>query len=159
MTSSGRWRGLWDSAPGTSTSVNARRRVMSCSPTPKATSSASSSRAQVPRGLGVHRSACVRRSQAVGYFWSEALGWPLVWDQDQETAIRSPHGGPKLTWGGPPLRARNGPSRLHLDLALAVPSDLQAEVARLISLGATLLETGSSQLGWVDMADPDGNQY
>ena len=38
-------------------------------------------------------------SQEVGYFWSEALGWPLVWDQDQETAIRSPHGGPKITWG------------------------------------------------------------
>jgi len=34
-------------------------------------------------------------SQEVGYFWSEALGWPLVWDQDQETAIRSPQGGPK----------------------------------------------------------------
>ena len=33
-------------------------------------------------------------SQEVGYFWSEALAWPLVWDQDQETAIRSPHGGP-----------------------------------------------------------------
>ena len=27
-------------------------------------------------------------SQEVGYFWSEALGWPLVWDQDQETAIQ-----------------------------------------------------------------------
>ena len=42
--------------------------------------------------------ACVG-SQAVGYFWSEALGWPLVRDQDRETAIRSPHGGPKITWG------------------------------------------------------------
>lgn len=31
-------------------------------------------------------------SQEVGYFWSEALGWALVWDQDQETAIRSPRG-------------------------------------------------------------------
>ena len=39
-------------------------------------------------------------SQKVGYFWSKALGWPLVWDQDQETAIRSPAGGPKITWGG-----------------------------------------------------------
>ena len=45
-------------------------------------------------------------SQEVGYFWSEALGWPLVWDQDQETAIRSPYGGPKITWGGPPLSRR-----------------------------------------------------
>jgi hypothetical protein len=29
-------------------------------------------------------------SPEVGHFWSEALGWPLVWDQDQETAIQSP---------------------------------------------------------------------
>jgi len=47
-------------------------------------------------------------SQRCGYFWSTALGWPLVWDQDQETAIRSPHGGPKLTWGGPPLEPKRG---------------------------------------------------
>ena len=44
-------------------------------------------------------------SQEVGYFWSEALGWPLVWDQDEETAIQSPRGGPKITWGGPPVHA------------------------------------------------------
>ena len=42
-------------------------------------------------------------TQAVGYFWSKALGWPLVWDQDEETAIQSPHGGTKITWGGPPV--------------------------------------------------------
>ena len=53
-------------------------------------------------------------SQATGYFWSEALGWPLVWDQDEETAIRSPHGGPKITWGGPPLNPKTGKDRLHL---------------------------------------------
>jgi catechol 2,3-dioxygenase-like lactoylglutathione lyase family enzyme len=56
-------------------------------------------------------------SQEVGYFWSGALGWPLVWDQDQETAIRSPHGGPKVTWGGPPVAPRSGRNRLHLDVA------------------------------------------
>jgi predicted enzyme related to lactoylglutathione lyase len=50
-------------------------------------------------------------SQEVGYFWREALGWPLVWDQDQETAIRSPHGGPKITWGGPPLMPKTGKNR------------------------------------------------
>ncbi|MBV9253540.1 MAG: VOC family protein, partial [Actinobacteria bacterium] len=41
-------------------------------------------------------------SPAVGYFWSEALGWPLLWDQDEETAIRAPDGtGPFITWGPP----------------------------------------------------------
>jgi catechol 2,3-dioxygenase-like lactoylglutathione lyase family enzyme len=31
-------------------------------------------------------------SREVGYFWSKVLGWPLVWDQDEETAIRDPDG-------------------------------------------------------------------
>jgi hypothetical protein len=52
-------------------------------------------------------------TQEGGYFWSEALGWPLVWDQHQETAIRSPHGGPKVTWGGPPVAPKTGKNRLH----------------------------------------------
>jgi catechol 2,3-dioxygenase-like lactoylglutathione lyase family enzyme/predicted enzyme related to lactoylglutathione lyase len=97
-------------------------------------------------------------SQEVGYFWSEALGWPLVWDQDQETAIRSPHGGPKVTWGGPPLMPKTGKNRLHFDLALPVHSDWQAEVGRLLSLGATQIDTGQGE-GRVVMADPDGNEF
>jgi predicted enzyme related to lactoylglutathione lyase len=98
-------------------------------------------------------------SQQVGYFWSEALGWPLVWDQDQETAIRSPHGGPKITWGGPPLMPKTGKNRLHLDLAPAVDGDQQAEVDRLLSLGATCIATGPGEVGPVVMADPDGHEF
>ncbi len=99
-------------------------------------------------------------SQAVGYFWSEALGWPLVWDQDQETAIRSPHGGPKFTWGGPPVAPKKGENRLHFDLAPPAHADLQAEVERLLSLGATRSDTGQGDVGgWVAMADPDGNEF
>src|SRR5450755_969121 len=98
-------------------------------------------------------------TQAVGYFWSEALGWPLVWDQDQETAIRSPRGGPKITWGGPPLMPKTGKNRLHLDLAPPVHSDLQAEVDRLVSLGATRTDIGQGEVSWVVMADPDGHEF
>jgi predicted enzyme related to lactoylglutathione lyase len=96
-------------------------------------------------------------SQAVGYFWSEALGWPLVWDQDQETAIRSPKGGPKITWGGPPVRRKTGRNRLHFDLA--PPGDQQAEVDRLVSLGAARADIGQGEAGRVEMADPDGNEF
>ncbi|SFU02993.1 hypothetical protein SAMN05660657_04897 [Geodermatophilus amargosae] len=102
-------------------------------------------------------------SQAVGYFWSEALGWPLVWDQDQETAIRSPHG-PKITWGGPPLMPRTGKDRLRFDLALPAGADQQAEVGRLVSLGATRIDAGQGDVGQsedgrVETADPDGNEF
>ena len=56
-------------------------------------------------------------SQEVGYFWSAALGWPLVWDQDQETAIQSPAGGTKIAWGGPPVRPKTRRNRMHFHLA------------------------------------------
>jgi predicted enzyme related to lactoylglutathione lyase len=98
-------------------------------------------------------------SQAVGYFWSKALGWPLVWDQDEETAIRSPHGGPKFTWGGPPLMPRSGRDRLRLDLAVPAAGDLRAEVERLLALGATRLDTPAGEAGGVTLADPDGNEF
>jgi predicted enzyme related to lactoylglutathione lyase len=98
-------------------------------------------------------------SQKVGYFWSDALGWPLVWDQDQETAIQSPNGGPKITWGGPPLMPKTGKNRLHFDLTPATDGDQQAEVDRLISLGATRLDIGQGEVDRVVLADPDGNEF
>ena len=98
-------------------------------------------------------------SQETGYFWSAALGWPLVWDQDQETAIRSPRGGPKISWGGPPLMPKTGKNRLHFDLAPPLGGDQQAEADRLVSLGATRINIGQGEVSWVVMADPDGHEF
>jgi catechol 2,3-dioxygenase-like lactoylglutathione lyase family enzyme len=98
-------------------------------------------------------------SPEVGYFWSEALGWPLVWDQDQETAIRAPDGtGPFITWG-PPVPPKLGKNRLHLDIAPADGGDQRAEVERLAALGATQVDIGQGDVSWVVMADPDGNEF
>ena len=94
-------------------------------------------------------------TQEVGYFWSRALDWPLVWDQDEETAIRAPYGGPKITWGGPPVAPKVGPNRLHYDLAAA---DVEQEAERLVSLGATRVGPSPCGPGAVAMLDPDGNE-
>jgi catechol 2,3-dioxygenase-like lactoylglutathione lyase family enzyme len=95
-------------------------------------------------------------SREVGLFWSRALGWPLVWDQDQETAIQSPDGGTKIAWGGPPLAQRVGRDRQRFDLVTS--GDVRAsEVDRLLALGATRLEVAAA--GAVAMADPDGNEF
>jgi hypothetical protein len=92
-------------------------------------------------------------SRDVGVFWRDALRWPLVWDQDEETAVQSPRGGTKLSWGGPPVSAKTGRNRQRFDLATA---DVPTEVSRLIALGATQLgERG----GVVELADPDGNEF
>lgn len=101
-------------------------------------------------------------TQEVGYFWSAALRWPLVWDQDEETAIQSPDGGTKITWGGPPVAPKTGPNRLSFELALPSGADRQAEIDRLVSLGATLPEgdeAHESDDSRVLMLDPDGNEF
>lgn len=98
-------------------------------------------------------------SREVGHFWSEALGWPMVWDQNQETSIRSPTGGPKISWGGPPLAPKLAKCRLHFDVAPPSSSTQQGEVARLRSLGATLVDIGQGDVSWVVMADPDGHEF
>ncbi|MGY1650421.1 VOC family protein [Geodermatophilus sp. SYSU D01119] len=95
-------------------------------------------------------------TRAAGLFWAAALGWPLVWDEGEETAVQSPRGGPKVTWGGPPLPPKTARNRLHLDLVPA-DGDREAEAARLGALGAVRAGTGAG--GAVELTDPDGNEF
>ena len=99
-------------------------------------------------------------SQAVGYFWSEALGWPLVWDQDEETAIRSPHGGPKITWGGPPLTPKTGqePAALRPRATGRRRPAGGGRPARSPS-ARRRVDIGQGDVDWVVLADPDGNEF
>ncbi len=108
-------------------------------------------------------------SPAVGYFWSEVFGWPLVWDQDGETAIRDPDGtGPFITWG-PPIPPKLSKNRLRLEIAPSDDTDAAAEIDRLVSLGAVTVETDVDEGGGgggvgsdrssVELLDPDGNEF
>ncbi|MGW7098839.1 VOC family protein [Streptomyces sp. NPDC054838] len=100
-------------------------------------------------------------TQEVGYFWSKALRWPLVWDQGQETAIQSPNGGTKITWGGPPVAPKTGTNRLYFELAPPAAGDWEAEIDRLVSLGARRTDAGGGESDCVRvlMLDPDGNEF
>jgi catechol 2,3-dioxygenase-like lactoylglutathione lyase family enzyme len=98
-------------------------------------------------------------SREVGYFWSEALGWPLVWDQGLQTAIQSPQGGPKISWDGEGMLPQTEKNRVHFDLAPPVHGDQHEEFDRLVSLGATRIDIGQGEVSWVVMADPDGRQF
>ncbi len=99
-------------------------------------------------------------SRETGHFWSAALGWPLVWDRDEETAIRAADGtGAKITWSGRPLKEKRGKNRLHLDVAPPDDGDRDVEVERLVSLGAHRIDIGQGDVDWVVMADPDGNEF
>ncbi|MGC5054227.1 VOC family protein [Micromonospora sp. DT48] len=108
-------------------------------------------------GCGFLGEIACEGTREVGLFWSAALGWPLVWEQGQETAVQSPAGGTKVAWGGPPLPPKQGRNRQRFDLAPPSHGDQQPEVDRLASLGATLIEVGED--GSVMLADPDGNEF
>jgi hypothetical protein len=96
----------------------------------------------------------------VGRFWSEATGWPIVYDQDGDTAIREPDGrGPFVTFGPPTGAAKTGKNRLHLDIAPPTDGDQDAEVERLIALGARRIDIGQGDVSWVVLADPEGNEF
>jgi len=107
-------------------------------------------------GCGLLGELACDGTREVGLFWSKVLGWPLVWDQDEETAIQSPRGGTKIAWGGPPVTPKKEPNRQRFEL-IAAAGDQQAAVDELISLGATRIEVGKD--GAVVLADPDGNEF
>lgn len=91
-------------------------------------------------------------TRAVGAFWRDALGWPLVWDEGEQTAVQSPLGGTKISWdswGGPP-RDR---TRHWFDL---VADDPAGEVERLVALGAVVLARTPAAH---ELADPDGGAF
>ena len=105
-------------------------------------------------GTGFLGEVAADGTREVGVFWSAALDWPLVHDEDGETAIRTPDGRMLVAWGGPPLNEKNGRNRMHF--VLVSRGDLDEEVQRLVGLGASEVSRSG---GRVEMADPDGNEF
>ena len=48
--------------------------------------------------------------------------------------------------------------RIHLDVS-PVGCDRDAEVERLVALGATHVDVGQGDQNWVVLADPEGNEF
>jgi Glyoxalase-like domain len=94
-----------------------------------------------------------------GSFWGEAIGWPVVFDEDGDVAIRARDGrGPFITFGPPSTVARQK-SRIRLELAVDPEDDPAAEIDRLIALGAGRIDSEGSNVAGVVLADPDGNEF
>jgi len=95
-------------------------------------------------------------TRAVGLFWAEALGWPLVWEVGEERVIQSPEGGTKLAWGGEPIAPDKELDRQYFVFTVD-EGQLDSEVGRLLALGA-VLETASA-CGERFLRDPDGAPF
>jgi hypothetical protein len=93
---------------------------------------------------------------ALGRWWATALEWVVVNDDAEEFEIRpGPDQVPGLLFERVPER-KTLKNRLHLDFR---PEDQQAEVARLLELGATHTDIGQGDETWVVLADPEGNEF
>nr|WP_231747718.1 VOC family protein [Auraticoccus cholistanensis] len=75
------------------------------------------------------------------------------------------HRGPGLVFVPVP-EGKQVKNRLHLDLAPWGEDDQEAEVARLVGLGARRVDVGQSERPgadqpptWVVLADPEGNEF
>src|ERR1041385_3764381 len=94
-------------------------------------------------------------------FWSEALGWRITDQSEDEWVIEPPKGSPEVEVA-PDILFLKVPdrkvvkNRVHLDLR---PADQQAQVDRLIGLGARRVDIGQGEVSWVVLADPEGNEF
>lgn len=86
-------------------------------------------------------------------FWEAATGWPR--------ARRGLHRGkgPFVVFGGGAPAAKVGKNRIHLDVAPSMGDDHEAEIARLVELGARRVDIGQGDVPWVVLADPEGNEF
>lgn len=98
---------------------------------------------------------------AVARFWGELTGWPV--DEEPEPgepdcAVGIPgEGRPRLYFMKVP-EGKAGKNRVHLDVMPADRSQ-EEEIARLVGLGATVVNDNRPEFGWVTLADTEGNEF
>jgi predicted enzyme related to lactoylglutathione lyase len=89
-------------------------------------------------------------------WWAEALHYQIVLEAPDEVEIRrTPDELPGLLFTPVP-DAKTVKNRLHIDLR---PDDQEAEVERLVDMGARPVDIGQGDVDWVVLADPEGNEF
>ena len=99
--------------------------------------------------------------RALARFWGQLTGWPVIEEPQpglEESAVaRADEGRPRLYFVKVP-EVKTIKNRVHLDV---VPTDRtqDEEITRLTGLGARIVSDRRPELGWVVLADPEGNEF
>jgi predicted enzyme related to lactoylglutathione lyase len=97
---------------------------------------------------------------ALGAFWADALGWKVLSSREREVVVGpdvdAPIGICLMPAGESRKTVKN---RVHLDLTTTA-DDRDAEIARLLALGARRVDVGQTgEVSWDVLADPEGNEF
>lgn len=104
-------------------------------------------------------------------WWAQAISWEPAYASEAETVLVPPWA--REVVGTLPFhqvppglvfvrveQEKSTKNRLHLDFAPHTTDDRDAEIARLVDLGATLVDVGQpAEASWTVLADPDGNEF
>ncbi len=98
----------------------------------------------------------------LGGFWAEVLGYEESDRSDEPdepyVELTGPSGaGPSLLFIRTPDE-KVVKNRLHIDVN-ATDREQDAEVDRILGLGATRVGIGQGEQSWVVLADPEGNEF
>lgn len=90
-------------------------------------------------------------------FWTQVLGWEIVERDADLVSIGSAAAPFTIDFIAVP-EPKQTKNRLHLDVN-ATDRDQDAELARLLELGATPVDIGQGDVSWHVLADPEGNEF
>ncbi len=94
-------------------------------------------------------------------FWSQALGYRAIAGDDGSAKLYPPDDAARepTVWLQASAASKRDKNRNHPDL-VAVDGDVDAEVERLIGLGARRADVGQTgEEGFEVLADPEGNEF
>jgi catechol 2,3-dioxygenase-like lactoylglutathione lyase family enzyme len=98
-----------------------------------------------------------RDAERLAAFWCEVLGYEVVDREEGMVEIGGGGPGPTLLFAPVP-EPKTVKNRLHIDVN---PSDREqdAEVERILGLGARRVDVGQGDVDWVVLADPEDNEF
>jgi hypothetical protein len=94
--------------------------------------------------------------QALGRWWAAALDWVVTIDSHEEFEIHPALDSTPGMIFVPVHEVKAAKNRVHPDFR---PQDQQAEVDRLLQMGARRADIGQGEQPWVVLLDPEGNEF
>jgi predicted enzyme related to lactoylglutathione lyase len=92
-------------------------------------------------------------------FWTQALGWKVLSQRDDEIVIGTDENAPVGICFMPVSDPKTVKNRVHVDLTTSA-DEREQEIDRLLALGARKVDIGQTGTeSWTVLADPEGNEF